>query len=369
MESLKNISVESLIDSLYDGIYVCDTERKIIYWSKPAERITGWREEDVIGKHCFDDILCHIDKDGHKLCGSEFCPLHRSMITGKLSKVGQLVYALGANGQRIPMEVVVAPILDDAGKVIGGVETFREASAIVHDMERAKNIQQMAMKEDVPKDIGLVFTTHYIPHDIIGGDYYSIKDIGSGQYGLVLADVTGHGVAAALYTMHLSSLWNRYHTLIKNPVEFIGHVNNELAAVVKAEGSFATALCGLIDVNKRMFRFVSAGGPEPVLIHADGSYECLASEGFPLGLMANAEYEELSAEIHTGDCLLLFSDGAVEIKNAEGSLLDTEGLMRILQKQGYPKKPLQKEALEVELLKYSNSIRLDDDLTILEVRF
>jgi PAS domain S-box-containing protein len=369
MESMKNITVEALIDSLYDGIYVCDTERRIIYWSKRAVSITGWREEDVIGKHCFDDILCHIDKDGHKLCGSEFCPLHRAMVTGTLSKVGQLVYAQGANGKRIPLEVVVAPIMDDSGKVIGGVETFRDASAIVHDMERAKEIQQMAMKEDVPKGISLTFTTHYIPHGIIGGDYYSIKDIGNGQYGLVLADVTGHGVAAALYTMHLSSLWNRYHMLIKNPVEFVGRVNKDLAAVMKAEGSFATALCGLVDMNKHVFRFASAGGPEVVLMHADGSYECLKSEGFPLGLMADADYEELSAEFHNGDCLLLFSDGAVEVKNAEGILLGTEGLIRILKKQGYPQKPLQKEALEEELLKYSNSIRLDDDLTIIEIRF
>jgi PAS domain S-box-containing protein len=369
MKSVKKITVEALIDSLYDGIYVCDTERQIVYWSKPAVRITGWREEDVIGKHCFDDILCHIDKDGHKLCGSEFCPLHRAMVTGKLSKVSQLVYAQGAKGQRIPMEVVVAPILDDSGKVIGGVETFRDASSTVHDMERAKAIQQMAMKEDVPKDIPLAFAAHYIPHDIIGGDYYSIKDIGNGRYGIVLADVTGHGIAAALYTMHLSSLWNRYHTLTKNPVEFVCSVNKELAAVVKAEGSFATAICGLIDVNEQMFRFASAGGPEPVLMHADGTYECLKSDGLPLGLMADADYDEFSAQIHQGDSLLLFSDGVVEVKNAQGSLLGTEGLIHILRKQGSPKKPLQKEALEEALLKYSNSIRLDDDLTIIEVRF
>jgi sigma-B regulation protein RsbU (phosphoserine phosphatase) len=369
MESIANITVEALIDSLYDGIYVCDTERKLIYWSKSAVRITGWREEDVVGKHCFDDILCHIDKDGHKLCGSEFCPLHRAMVTGKMSKVGQLVYAQGANGKRIPMEVVVAPIFDSSGKVIGGVETFRDAWATVHDMERAKAIQQMAMKQDIGQDIGLAFTAHYVPVDIVGGDYYSIKDIGNRQYGLVLADVTGHGVAAALYTMHLSSLWNRYHTLIKNPVEFVSSVNKELAAVVKTEGSFATAICGLIDMNEHMFRFASAGGPEPVLMHADGKYECLKSDGLPLGLMADADYEEFSAQVRQGDCLLLFGDGAVEVKNAEGRLLDTEGLINILKNQGYPKMHIQMEALEEALLKYSNSIRLDDDLTILEVRF
>ena len=369
MESVGDVTVEAVINSLSEGVYVCDLERRITYWSESAVRITGWRQADVVGKHCFDGILCHIDKDGHHLCGNEFCPLHRAMVTGKLSRVSQLIYAKGANGQRIPMEVTVAPIRDDSGNVIGGVETFRDASAIVHDMERAKAIQQLAMEVDVPEGIGLTFTTHYTSHDIVGGDYYAIKDLGDGRYGLILADVMGHGIAAALYTMHLSSLWNRYHQLLKNPVEFVGIVNKELAAIVKQEGSFATAICGFVDLKRNVFRFASAGGPEAVLIHADSTYKCLKSAGLPLGLMSDADYEEFSAEFHQGDSLLIFSDGAVEIENADGKMLGAHGLIEILKSRDYPQSPLCMEALEEVLLKYSNSIRLKDDLTIIEARF
>ncbi len=369
MESVGNLTVEAVINSLSDGVYVCDLERRITYWSESAVRITGWRQDNVVGKHCFDNILCHIDKDGHQLCGNEFCPLHRAMVTGKLSRVSQLVYAQGANGQRIPMEVTVAPIRDDSGKVIGGVETFRDASAIVHDLERAKAIQQSAMEVDVPEGIGLTFTTHYISRDIVGGDYYAIKGLGDDRYGLMLADVMGHGIAAALYTMHLSSLWNRHYPVLTNPVEFAGKVNEELSEVVKQEGSFATAVCGLVDLKKNVFRFASAGGPEPVLMHENGTYECLKSAGLPLGLMPDAAYEEFSAEFHQGDNLLFFSDGAVEIKNAEGKMLGAHGLIEILESQDYPQSPLRMEALEKALLKYSNSIRLEDDLTIIEIRF
>ena len=369
MESVKNVSVESVLNSLSDGVYVCDMERRITYWSESAARITGWNQADVVGKHCFDNILCHIDKDGHQLCENEFCPLHRAIVTGKLSRVSQLVYALGANGKRIPMEVTVAPIHDDSGKVIGGVETFRDASAIVHDLERAKAIQQSAMEKDIPENIPISFTTHYISRDIVGGDYYAIKNLGDDLYGVILADVMGHGIAAALYTMHLSSLWNRYHPLLKNPVEFVGRINKELNEVVKQEGSFATAVCGFVDLKKHVFRFASAGGPEVVLMHENGTYGCLKSAGLPLGLMPDVEYEEFSAEVHQGDSLLLFSDGAVEIENADGKMLGSEGLIEILKSQDYPKSPLQMETLEEELLKYSNSIRLEDDLTIIEIRF
>ncbi len=78
MDDLSNVDIKAIVDSLSDGVYVCDPQRRIIYWSKPAERITGWRAEEVVGRCCFDDVLCHIDKDGHKLCGEEYCPLHRA---------------------------------------------------------------------------------------------------------------------------------------------------------------------------------------------------------------------------------------------------------------------------------------------------
>jgi PAS domain S-box-containing protein len=58
-----------ILDSLSDGVYVCDRNRRIVYWSKSAERITGWTSDDVVGRRCLDDVLCHIDKDNHPLCG------------------------------------------------------------------------------------------------------------------------------------------------------------------------------------------------------------------------------------------------------------------------------------------------------------
>ena len=185
----------------------------------------------------------------------------------------------------------------------------------------------------------------------------------------MLADVMGHGVAAALYTMHLSQLWERYYTLLENPAAFAANVNNELAKVVKTDESFATAVCGLINLKDRTFRFAGAGGPQVLLVHAGGDYECLESSGLPLAVMEDAPYEEVGIEIRPGDSLLVFSDGAIEIHNADGEMLDIDGLVAMLRKQGYPECGVKMDALEEELLKYSNAIRLEDDLTLIEVRF
>jgi len=371
MADIEGISTDEdrdIIDSLSEGVYVCDLDRRITYWNKSAERITGWTAKDVIGRQCFDNVLCHIDKDGHRLCGEEYCPLHRSMVTGTGSRTSLLVFAQGKDGKRVPMQVSVAPMHNAKGQVVGGVETFRDASEMVHDLERAKAIQELALHHDVPQDDRVTFTTHYVPHDIIGGDYYAIKKLDDQRYGLMLADVTGHGIAAALYTMHLSQLWERFHYLLVNPTEFADKVNKELVKVVKGDDSFATATCALVDLENQVFRFAGAGGPQILLMHSDGTHEYIEEPGLPLGVIGDAFYKEASADVHQGDRLLLFTDGAVEVTDAAGNFLDVEGLIAILQKQGYPKTNIRMDELEEDLLKYSNTIRLDDDLTFIEVR-
>jgi PAS domain S-box-containing protein len=368
MNDLSRINIESIMDSLSEGVYVCDLDRRITYWSKSAERITGWRAEEVVGQRCFDDVLCHIDKDGHHLCGEEYCPLHRAMVTGAGSKGSLLVYARGKDGRRIPMQVSVAPIYNADKEVIGGVETFSDAWSMVHDLERAKAIQQIALRDEPIEDSCVSFTTHYVPHGIVGGDYYAYKTLDEGRFGLMLADVMGHGIAAALYTMHLSSLWDRHCGLLPTPVQFAGAVNNELVQIVREDESFATAICGSIDIERREFRFTSAGGPPVLLMHADGEHEFLESSGLPFAVMEDAPYEETVATIRAGDRLLLFSDGALEITNNAGAMLEADGLLDILRSQGYPGTDIQMDALEEELLRYSNAIRLEDDLTLVEAR-
>ena len=111
---------------------------------------------------------------------------------------------------------------------------------------------------------------------------------------------------------------------------FAQTVNDELARVVKGE-SFATALCGVIDAQRRTLRSVSAGGPPGLAMRADGTMEELEASGLPFGMMEDAEYEEMEARFDEGDCLLFFSDGAVEVHNAQDKLLGTDGLVRILQ--------------------------------------
>ena len=324
------------------------------FWSKSAEHITGWRSEDVLGRACLEDILNHVDKDGHRLCGEEYCPLHRAMITGVTTKVPVIVFALCKDGRRVPTQVTTAPIHNEAGEIIGGVETFRDVSPLQHDL---------------PEDPRLQFSTFFMSYDIVGGDYYAIQLLDADRYGFLLADMEGHGVAAALYAMHLSILWNRHFKLLKSPADFAAAVNEDLVKIFGSVVTFATAMCGIIDASVGTLCFTGAGGPPPLIIHEDWAVDEPRSTGPPLGVMEDIPYKEKTVKLESGDSILLFSDGATEIQNAENEWLGISGFTQILKALDYPKKSLRMETLEEELLKFSNDIRLQDDITIIEARY
>jgi diguanylate cyclase (GGDEF)-like protein/PAS domain S-box-containing protein len=116
---------QNILDSIADGIYFMDTERKITYWNKGAERITGYSCEEVIGSHCKDDILVHIDEKGESLCKNDLCPAYDTILTGKTNEIEKL-YFHHKCGSRIPISVRTSASCDEDGNINGAVEIFRE---------------------------------------------------------------------------------------------------------------------------------------------------------------------------------------------------------------------------------------------------
>lgn len=367
-ELLLSLTPQQILDSLNDGVYVTDTRRRIIYWSRTAERITGWTAGQMVGRTCFDDTLCHVDKDGHRLCGESLCPLHRSMVTGTGSVTPLIVFAQGSDGRRIPMQVSVAPLRDAQGKIVGGVETFRDMTEMVGDLERAQMIQGLAMTQELAPDERVAFDRFSMPCDIIGGDFHLIERVDEGRHAFMLADVMGHGISAALYTMQLRALWNEYRTLLHEPQRFVETLSRQLNALVRGEGAFATAQYGLYDAEARTLQLAGAGCPPMFLFRARGEVETIQLEGLPLGMAEDEGYDVETLQLEAGDALLLFTDGATEVFDAQGCQLRKEGLLEILKKVGYPMRGLNYRGIVRRLLEYSGGIRLDDDVTFMEMR-
>lgn len=366
--SRNNLEAKALLEAMNDGVYATDRNRRIVYWSPSAEKITGWKPEEIIGKRCADEVLCHIDKDGRPLCDNETCPLLRAIVTGHGSKVPIIVFAQCNDGRRIPMRVSVAPVRNSEGEVIGGIETFSEVSAELKDAQLAKRIQSAMLHKELPQDDRASVSVRYLPMDMIGGDYYAVARVDSDRIAFILADVSGHGVAAALYTVYLEALWRNHTDLMAYPGTLASVMTQKLSKIIGDEPSFATALLGLVDLREKRFVWASAGGPSPFLFGKDGNLNVLEGSGLPLGFSTGKDnYEQHSCDIRPGDCLLAFTDGALEVSEAGGKMLGNEGLTKVLKDVGYPA-PRDLDMIAEKLLTSSDRIRFDDDLTFLEIR-
>jgi len=124
-----------------DGIYFVDRRRKILYWNKSAEEITGFTREEVVNKRCYDNILNHVDSEGRNLCKTT-CPLVKAMKTGKV--VTENVFLHDKNGARIPVFVEVIPVKDSDGKIIWAVERFTQSWGLSLIRENIQQLQKSA---------------------------------------------------------------------------------------------------------------------------------------------------------------------------------------------------------------------------------
>jgi diguanylate cyclase (GGDEF)-like protein/PAS domain S-box-containing protein len=130
-----------VVDSLPDGVYVTDRERRITYWNRAAEELSGYSAQEVLGKRCSDNFLMHVDDAGCLLCAGD-CPLSRTLEDGLPHRAD--VYLHHKSGHRVPVEVRVRPIWGGNGEVVGAVEVFSDNSRQRAVRERAKDLAKFA---------------------------------------------------------------------------------------------------------------------------------------------------------------------------------------------------------------------------------
>ena len=365
---LERFGVAGILDSLADGAYITDTERRILFWNTGAQRIVGWETADVVGKSCQDKILIHVDKDGHELCGQEYCPLHRAIVTDRPSETPLLVFAQHKDGRRIPVEVTVSPLRDEGGRVIGGIEIFRDLSALMADLSRARLIQTHALECPTLNDARVEVETLYTPEGDLGGDFLRVERIAPDRIAAMVADVMGHGVASALYSLRLRALWDELRDRLGHPAEFLQALNRRLHGLVARDGYFATAVFALLDERTGRLQCVRAGQPAPLIVSAAGAVRAIGDRHPALGLLDAVTYVESGETLAPGESLLLFSDGAFEVANPAGVELGETGLAVLVgELAAAGRGPPALARLEERLLAYSDRLRLADDLTFIRL--
>jgi diguanylate cyclase (GGDEF)-like protein/PAS domain S-box-containing protein len=137
---------KDLLDHMSDGVYFVDRERRILYWNQGAVRLTGYKADEVVGRLCQDDILCHMDAAGHRLC-VEGCPLSQSIADGRTHEAN--VFLRHKQGRRVPVAVRIQPIRGADGSITGAVEIFNDDSAQHEVRRKTEAMRRLAFLDQV----------------------------------------------------------------------------------------------------------------------------------------------------------------------------------------------------------------------------
>ena len=190
-----------------------------------------------------------------------------------------------------------------------------ERERMSRDALEARFIQESLLPKASPFLPGVVFEAISLPAGEVGGDWYDYIDLGNDRWGVVLADVSGKGMGAALLMSATRGILRSLVTTAQTPSEVLSRLNCVLRDDFPS-GRYVTMIYGVFDGKQRTFTFANAGHPSPIFVH-EGRAEVINGEsGLPLGLAAST-YHDRTVELHHGAKLLLYSDGISEAANAD----------------------------------------------------
>jgi len=133
-----------LLESIFDGVYCVDVERKITYWNRGAESLTGYSADEAVRRHCYDNFLGHVDEKGCALC-TNGCPLSTTLLDGQRREAD--VFLRHKLGHRVPVGVRVGPITNRSGQIEGAVEVFNDVSARKQVERRVHELENIAFRD------------------------------------------------------------------------------------------------------------------------------------------------------------------------------------------------------------------------------
>jgi serine phosphatase RsbU (regulator of sigma subunit) len=236
------------------------------------------------------------------------------------------------------------------------------------DLEQASAIQRGLLPEKAPVVAGFDIAGYNIPCRGVGGDYYDFIHCIDGRVALLVADVAGKGMPAALLMANLQA---RAQVLFDDPSDLAALVArlNRLIKANVPENRFITFFIGVIDPATGEMTYVNAGHNPPLLVHCKGSVERLEPTGMILGILPKSEYSEKTCRMDEGDVVVLFSDGITEANGLDKDEdFGEDRLASILRETSC--KPAQEiiEIIQQRLQTFTAGAPFADDLTLVVAR-
>ena len=258
--------------------------------------------------------------------------------------------------------------MDYTSTVCLGHFTEQELRQLESELELSQVVQRGLLPQSAPRIPGLAVAAFSRPAQIVSGDYFDFVNFSDGDHGLVMADVSGHGVSAG---MLISSLQTAFQTLAPtstSPLQVLERINHLYAHNIKFT-TFVTVFFGKFEPTTRKFRYANAGHTSAYLQRAaEPDVAMLHPTGPAIGLMEGFAVRSEEVQLQEGDTLVLYTDGATEAMNEEGVQYGMDNLAKVIQKNRLlaPEQLIQKVIQDVTA--FTNGSQLDDDVTLIVAR-
>jgi phosphoserine phosphatase RsbU/P len=192
----------------------------------------------------------------------------------------------------------------------------RQLVAINNELEMARQIQLAILPKETPKIEGLEIAARYIPMSSVAGDFYDFIVVDEKHVGILIADVSGHGLPSALIASMLQSAFAAQSAHASDPVRVLSELNRALFG--KFRSHFVTAAYLFLDLEKRAVNYAGAGHPPVLWRKSSGSVTEVLENGFFLGPFHDSTYSAVPLSLEAGDRVILYTDGILEAKNSSG---------------------------------------------------
>ncbi|WP_207101901.1 PP2C family protein-serine/threonine phosphatase [Paracoccus shandongensis] len=242
---------------------------------------------------------------------------------------------------------------------------------IEHDLNVAAEAQRRLLPSRTRDIRGCRFGTAFQPSAYVSGDMFGYYQLPGDKLGFYAVDVAGHGVHAALLSVAIGHLVTAQYFADKvgsdpgaaDPAAMVQDLNDRFFHEDGTE--YFTMFCGVLDQHSGRLFFCQAGYPSPILARGDGTTELVGDGGFPVGLLATADYHNGVIDLGAGETLILCSDGAIEAEAPDGTAFGEDRLRGLVAEHARKDVEALPGAVVAALAAWRGGRPLEDDLTVL----
>jgi serine phosphatase RsbU (regulator of sigma subunit) len=249
----------------------------------------------------------------------------------------------------------------------------KEHQRVRQYLSLAMEVQQNLLPKTDPQVDGLDIAGKSIYCDETGGDYYDFLEVGNpaeGKIGVVVGDVSDHGIPSALLMATVRALIRQRCSSFGKIDQVVSDVNRQLAADVKDSGRFMTLFYTEIDKPNNSIRWVSAGH-EPAMVYnpaTDSFNDLNGGNNLPLGVFEDAEFEEKNRELVPGQVIIIATDGIWEARNPDGNMFGKDRIYQIIRQNASASANEIQNAVLESLEGFRKETKLEDDLTLVVIK-